>query len=39
VEAAVGSMSATSVDPLDFLTFLQRDLPLTTAQDFVPREL
>ncbi|HEX4266581.1 MAG TPA: FAD/NAD(P)-binding protein [Steroidobacteraceae bacterium] len=35
----VGSMSATSADPLDFMTFVQRDLPLTTAHDFVPREL
>lgn len=35
----VGSMSATSADPMDFLTFLQRDLPLTTAHDFVPREI
>jgi uncharacterized NAD(P)/FAD-binding protein YdhS len=35
----VDSMSATSTDPLDFLTFLQRDLPLTTTHDFVPREL
>jgi uncharacterized NAD(P)/FAD-binding protein YdhS len=35
----VGSMSATSADPLDFLTFIKRDLPLATADDFVPREL
>lgn len=35
----VGRMSATSADPLDFLTFIRRDLPLATAHDFVPREL
>lgn len=34
-----GSMSATAADPLDFLKTLQRDLPLATADDFVPREL
>lgn len=32
-------MSATSADPLEFLTFIQRDLPLAIADDFVPREL
>jgi uncharacterized NAD(P)/FAD-binding protein YdhS len=35
----VGSMSTSSATPLDFLTFIQRDLPLVTADDFVPREL
>src|SRR5215469_11095008 len=34
-----GHMSATSTDPLDFLSFIRRDLPLATAHDFVPREL
>jgi len=34
-----GCMSATSADPLDFLAFIRRDLPLATAHDFVPREL
>lgn len=34
-----GRMSATSADPLDFLSFIRRDLPLATAHDFVPREL
>lgn len=32
-------MSANSADPLEFLTFLQRDLPLATARAFVPREI
>lgn len=34
----VGRMSASSADPLEFLTYLQRDWPLATAHDFVPRE-
>ena len=34
-----GCMSASSADPLDFLRFIQRDLPGATAHDFVPREL
>lgn len=34
-----GRMSANSADSQEFVTFLQRDLPLATAQDFVPREI
>jgi len=34
-----GRMSASSADPEEFVTFLQRDLPLATAQAFVPREI
>lgn len=34
-----GSMSATSADPLDFLTFIRRELPVATVDEFVPREL
>ncbi len=34
-----GRMSATSAEPTDFLTFAQRRLPGTTAEDFLPREL
>ncbi len=35
----VRCMSATSADALDFLTFVQRDLPRATPDSFVPREL
>jgi uncharacterized NAD(P)/FAD-binding protein YdhS len=34
-----GRMSASSADPEEFVTFLKRDLPLATAQSFVPREM
>jgi uncharacterized NAD(P)/FAD-binding protein YdhS len=34
-----GRMSASSADREEFVTFLKRDLPLATAQAFVPREL
>lgn len=33
-----GRMSANSADSQEFVTFLQRDLPLATARAFVPRE-
>ncbi len=33
----VGCMSANSADPLEFLAFVQRELPLETAHSFVPR--
>ncbi len=39
LNAPIGRMSATSTDPLEFLKFIQRDLPPATANDFVPREL
>ncbi len=39
LNVSVGGMSATSADALDFLTFIRRDLPPATADDFVPREL
>jgi len=34
-----GRMSASSVDPLEFLAYAQRRLPEATAEDFLPREL
>jgi uncharacterized NAD(P)/FAD-binding protein YdhS len=34
-----GRMSASSVDPLEFLVYAQRRLPKATAEDFLPREL
>ena len=34
-----GRMSASSVDPLEFLAYAQRMLPHATAGDFLPREL
>ena len=34
-----GRMSASSVDPLEFLAYAQRTLPNATAEDFLPREL
>src|SRR5215468_8619528 len=34
-----GRMSASSVDPLEFLAYAQRALPTASAEDFLPREL
>jgi uncharacterized NAD(P)/FAD-binding protein YdhS len=34
-----GRMSASSLDPLEFLAFAQRTLPRATAADFLPRRL
>jgi uncharacterized NAD(P)/FAD-binding protein YdhS len=34
----VGGMSASCTDPMEFLRYLQRDLPLATVHSFVPRE-
>jgi uncharacterized NAD(P)/FAD-binding protein YdhS len=34
-----GRMSASSLDPLEFLEYAQRKLPHATAEDFLPREL
>jgi uncharacterized NAD(P)/FAD-binding protein YdhS len=34
-----GRMSASSVDPLEFVAYAQRTLPNATAEDFLPREL
>lgn len=34
-----GRMSASSVDPLEFLAYAQRTLPNANAEDFLPREL
>ena len=34
-----GRMSASSVDPLEFLAYARRTLPHATAEDFLPREL
>jgi uncharacterized NAD(P)/FAD-binding protein YdhS len=34
-----GRMSASSADPLEFLTYAQRTLPNATAEDFLPRGL
>jgi uncharacterized NAD(P)/FAD-binding protein YdhS len=35
----VGGMSASCTDPLEFLKYLQCDLPLATVHSFVPREI
>ena len=34
-----GRMSASSAEPLEFLSFARRTLPNATAEDFLPREL
>jgi uncharacterized NAD(P)/FAD-binding protein YdhS len=39
LNVAAGRMSATSVDPLEFLAFAQRALPGAKADDFLPRDL
>lgn len=39
LNVAAGRMSATSVDPLEFLAFAQRALPGAKEGDFLPRDL